>query len=235
MSRWLAPRLPGPQRWVLHDCDAQLAAHVGEDALRAAGGEPVRVEYRIDDVTRLAETDLGGADLITASALLDILTADEIRRLLRACAAARCPVLLSLSVTGVVTMEPHHPLDATLMVAFNEHQRRPARGGFLLGPDAGRFAAAQLADLNYAVTTTQSPWLIRRNEGPSTTDAPPRRDEALAPDWLRGWVGAAVEQRPDLAHDARSYLRVRETQIAGGALTISVGHLDVLAFPQNTI
>ena len=31
MSRWLAPRLPGPQHWVLHDRDADLLA-------RAAAG-----------------------------------------------------------------------------------------------------------------------------------------------------------------------------------------------------
>lgn len=33
MARWLAPRLPGPQHWILHDRDADLLA-------RAAAGMP---------------------------------------------------------------------------------------------------------------------------------------------------------------------------------------------------
>ena len=232
--RWLAPLLPGPQRWVLHDSDAELARHAHCDGLRAARDQPVRVEYRIDDVTRLAATDLAGADLITASALVDILTADEIRRLVTACATASCPALLSLGVTGVVAMNPPHPLDATLMVAFNEHQRRPARGGRLLGPEGADFAAGEFAVRNYTVSIMQSPWLLGGDERAPTGEGPPDRGGALAAEWLRGWVDAGIEQRPDLARDSRTYLRTRDEQIARGELTISVGHIDVLALPRNT-
>ena len=55
MARWLSGQLDGPQRWVLHDRDAELleqaAAH---PPARAADGAAVSVETRIDDVTRLA-------------------------------------------------------------------------------------------------------------------------------------------------------------------------------------
>ena len=83
MGRWLAPRLPGPQHWVVHDRDADLLELAVADARRAAA---VTVEARRSDITRLAPGELAGASLVTASALLDMLTADELARMLGACA-----------------------------------------------------------------------------------------------------------------------------------------------------
>src|ERR671923_885656 len=125
MGRWLALRLPRPQHWVVHDQD--------EDLLAVAVAAPPRgatVEARRCDITRLAPRDLAGASLITASALLDLLTADELARMLRACLGR--PMLLALTVVGRVTLSPADPLDAPIGAAFNAHQRR----GGLLGPDA---------------------------------------------------------------------------------------------------
>src|SRR5215213_10173715 len=90
MGRWLAPRLPGPQHWVLHDRDAELL----ELAVVGAPAE-VTVEARRSDVTRLAPHDLAGADLVVASALLDMLTPDELAAMLAACAGI--PMLLVLT------------------------------------------------------------------------------------------------------------------------------------------
>ena len=75
MGRWLAPRLPGPQHWVVHDRDADLLELAVSDPPRAAAdGTAVTVEARRSDITRLAPGDLAGASLIVASALLDMLT-----------------------------------------------------------------------------------------------------------------------------------------------------------------
>src|SRR5947208_2381282 len=75
MGRWLAPRLPGPQHWVLHDRDADL--------LDIADIPGVTVETERSDVTR---AQFAGATLITASALLDLLTGDALGRLVAAVA-----------------------------------------------------------------------------------------------------------------------------------------------------
>jgi hypothetical protein len=45
MARWLAPRLPGPQRWVLHDHDPVLLAEAERRCagLTDAAGRPVAI------------------------------------------------------------------------------------------------------------------------------------------------------------------------------------------------
>src|SRR5947209_2715209 len=66
MGRWLAPRLPGPQHWVVHDRDADLLEIAASQRPGAAGdGAPVTVETRVSDTTRLRADDLAGASLLT--------------------------------------------------------------------------------------------------------------------------------------------------------------------------
>ena len=89
MGRWLAPLLPGSQRWVLHDRDADLLALAAVDVPGpAADGAEVAVETRASDVTQLVPDDFAGATLVTASALLDLLTRDELTALIHACTGA---------------------------------------------------------------------------------------------------------------------------------------------------
>jgi hypothetical protein len=59
-------------------------------------------------------------------------------------------------------------------------------------------------------------------------------DAALTEEWLRGWVGAACEQRPELAARAESYLHSRLAACAAGELRVVVHHSDVLALPRPT-
>src|SRR6476659_11157186 len=82
MARWLAVRLPGPQHWVMYDRDDELltlAAAQPPDG--ASAGTPVTMETRRRDITRMELVELAGAALITASALLDVMTAAEPDRL----------------------------------------------------------------------------------------------------------------------------------------------------------
>ena len=142
MGRWLAPLLPGPQRWVLHDWDADLLQIAAADLPGpAADGAPVEIGARRSDITRLEADDLAGASLITASALLDLMTGDSLGGLIDVCAGAGCPVLLALSVVGRVELAPADPLDARVAAAFDAHQRRMTANGRLLGPDAVAAAA----------------------------------------------------------------------------------------------
>jgi hypothetical protein len=199
MGRWLAPRLPGAQRWVVHDRDERLLELAAPDA-----------GTRRSDVTRLAPGDLAGARAVTASALLDLLTREELDRMLAACAGL--PMLLALSVTGRVGLTPAEPLDARVEAAFNEHQRRGGR----LGPDA---VGAVLDAVDAEVLARPSPWRLGAG------------DAGLIAEWLEGWVGAACEQEPALAAEAAGYRERRLAQAAAGELAVAVDHADLLVLP----
>jgi hypothetical protein len=220
MARWLAPLLPGPQHWVLHDLDPVLLALAAANVPgTAANGGAVGVEPRLSDVTTLTHEDLAGASLVTASALLDLLTAEELRVLVRACAGAACPVLLALSVTGSVQLEPEDQLDKRLARAFDAHQRRVTSRGRLLGPDAVDATAEAFRRCGAEVLVAPSPWRL---------DA---RRTGLTAEWLTGWVDAACEREPGLAVAAERYRRRRLIESSTGRLHVTVGHADLLVLP----
>ncbi|MFF8014948.1 SAM-dependent methyltransferase [Streptomyces sp. NPDC007929] len=217
MGRWLAPCLDGAQHWILHDRDPYLLHFAAVSSPRsAADGSRVTVETRRGDVARLTPDALHGASLVTASALLDVLTREEIDTLAAACAGAGCPALLTLSVAGRVELSPSHPLDAELTQAFNDHQRRDG----LLGPDAVTAAAESFSEHGATVRLHPSPWRL----GPEQA--------ALTEQWLRGWVGAAVEERPELRAEADVYLTNRLAALAAGELRVTVHHVDLLALSR---
>jgi hypothetical protein len=223
MGRWLAPRLPGRQHWILYDRDAGLLAQAAADVPGvAADGSAVSVQTRQRDITRLDAGDLAGASLITASALLDMMTAEELDRLVTTCADAGCLALITISVIGRVDLTPADPLDASIASAFNAHQRRTTGGRQLLGPDAVGAAVDAFTRLGADVVVRPSPWLL----GPGQS--------VLVAEWLRGWVGAACEQRPELTADAAAYVLRRRAEATAGRLSVRVHHQDLLVRPPMT-
>jgi predicted RNA methylase len=220
LGRWLAPLLPGPQHWVLHDRDEDLLALASVQAPAAASdGADITIETRLSDVTRLEPEDLAGATLVTASALLDLLTREELTRLIHACTGAGCPVLFALSVTGRVQLLAADPLDSRIAAAFNAHQRRLTQRGRLLGPDAVAAAVEGFRETGAEVVVHPSPWRLGGGESD------------LAVEWLTGWLDAAWAQDPALAREADLYRHRRLREAAAGALSVTVGHADLLVLP----
>ena len=217
MGRWLAPLLTGPQHWILHDRDEELLARaVADGPGPAADGAAVTVAAMSTDLARLNSDDLAGANLITASALLDMLTGEELDRLAVLCAGAGCPILLTLSVVGRVEMAPADPLDRRVAAAFDAHQRRTTQRGRLLGPDAVEVAAETFRGLGAEVIVRPSPWRL----GP--------RHSELTAQWFSGWVDAACEQEAELVGELEPYARRRLEQAHAGKLVVTVGHDDLL-------
>lgn len=213
MGRWLAGRLRGPQHWALYDRDAELL-RVAEVTGPASDGSPVTYSTRLAELTGLCAEELAGTSLVTASALLDLLTGEEVDRLAAACAGAGCPALLTLSVAGAVEFSSPDPLDAEFAAAFNDHQRRAGR----LGPDAIPAVTEAFERRGMTVLARPSPWRL----GPDQA--------ALTGQWLRGWVAAACAQRSELRDAAPDYLRRRLAPATGVAeQRVVVQHMDVLA------
>jgi hypothetical protein len=128
MARWLAVRLPGPQHWVMYDRDDDLLTLAAANPPdRAADGTQVTMETRRRDITQMEPVELAGGALITASALLDMMTAEELQRLVATCAGVDCPVLIALSVTGRVEITPRSPGPAQSVAARPRSRRSRGR------------------------------------------------------------------------------------------------------------
>jgi hypothetical protein len=221
MGRWLAPKLSGRQHWILYDRDpALLARAAAEPAGPAADGSQVTCQTRQRDITRLQPEDLTRASLITASALLDMMTGEELERFVTTCTDAGCGVLVTISVVGRVELLPADELDDQVQDAFNEHQRRDLGAGSLLGPDAAEAAVAAFTRAGCQVLVRSSPWLL----GPG--------DSELIGQWFTGWLDAACEQRPGLAAATASYRQGRLADLAAARMAVTVHHTDLLVRPR---
>jgi len=213
--RWLAPRLPRPeaQHWLLLDHDQHLLDR-GADLDRGLSTTPVRA-----DVTELPGVlaASGPVDLVTAAALLDLLTLEELGAVVSAVVAAGTPALFSLTVDGGVTLDPPDPGDSRLGTAFDAHQRRGGR----LGPRAGEVGAGLFRARGWRVVEAPTPWELSSGDEPALVEA-----------WSQGWAGAAVEHDPDLGADADGWLARRREQASTG-LGVVVGHVDLLALPPE--
>lgn len=221
MMRWLAPLLPGPQEWVLHDWNARLTDRAVDGPLpRDGAGRSVSVASRVGELADLRAADLSGASLVTASALLDVLTARELHAIVEACVDSGAPALLALSVTGEAHLDPWDPRDAVAGRAFNAHQRREVDGRRLLGRYGAPIARGLFERAGWRVRVASTTWQLDAGES------------RLLGEWFDGWVDAAAELRPELRDELADYRQVRWSQLQRGALSAVIHHRDLLAWPR---
>jgi hypothetical protein len=210
-QRWLATRLPFRQRWVHLDHDPAILEHTHDVG---------HTEFVVGGIDALADllNSARGPTVITCAAVLDVLTRTELTLLCDLIIDHRVPALLSLSVTGEITIEPPDDLDAALLTAFNAHQRRDGRAG----PDAPGLVATRCRAAGLDVRTVHTPWVIDHSS-----------DRAFLAQFLTERVAASVEHDPSLAEPAAEWLRRRLSQPADPHLRIVVGHLDLLVLPSR--
>lgn len=220
MMRWLSPRLPAPQKWVLHDADRAILAAGNADRASALPDLPTVVTTVVEELSELPIDSFVGASLVTASALLDVITPTDALRIVAACVESRTPAFFSLTVAGEVLVSPAGPADVLFQIAFNEHQRRELGGLRLLGPRATQSMRELFGAAGWSVQIEETPWRLGSS------------DRDLIAEWLEGWLDAAVEQHPELADDAERYRQLRLTQLDEGVLRVDVAHRDLLAWPE---
>jgi len=216
--RALAPLIPARQTWRLVDNDLSLLA-------RAADTErPARVQVTAVpiDIAHDLEAALDGAvDLVTTTALLDLVSAPWVERLAVECAARRLPFYATLSYDGRVELTPPDPNDATIVDAFNAHQRTDKGFGPALGPKAAGEAIARFTRVGYLVDRQPADWVF----------AP--RDREMQNELLAGLAAAARGiGTPGLA-DIVQWLTRRRDLVAAGRASMRVGHIDLFARPTE--
>jgi hypothetical protein len=200
--RYLAPRLPAAQRWLLIDHDSALLE-------RADAGPAVAVEGQVLDLAR-ALPEAGVWTGITAAALLDLASAPWLERLARWCRGI--PVLMALTVDGRLVWHPEEPEDGAVRERFFAHQRTDKGFGPALGADAAPYLAERLEAAGQRVVLERSDWRL----GPAT--AP------LLGATLEGII--AVQD-----FGIERWAAARRRQLATGRLRLAVGHVDLLALP----
>ncbi|MDE0249006.1 MAG: class I SAM-dependent methyltransferase, partial [Gammaproteobacteria bacterium] len=94
--RYIAPRIPAPQAWTLLDRDAALLEQAG------SGTPPVRVRTIVGNLASEGIALVAGSHLVTASALLDLVSRRWLTRLITCCRTHDCAVLFSLTYDGEI-------------------------------------------------------------------------------------------------------------------------------------
>lgn len=218
--RYLAPRLGGHQSWLGldHDHDVLMAA---DDLLgRWPGGKDLQIKLERRDLSDL-EKALGReeGDAITASALLDLVSQDWIKKLAARIGRRRTPALFALTFDGWIDWEPDRgDEDEEIASRFAQHLRQDKGFGPALGAEASEILAEELRRQRMKVTLEPSDWEL----GP--------REQPLLATFLEGIIAAVGEVKSDKTLDA--WATARRLQVEEGGLAATVGHQDLLALPR---
>ena len=204
--RYLHHRL-GASEWLMVDHDAALLTKVP----RVPG-----VETRCRDLSTLDDRSIfDGRTLVTASALLDLVSEAWMESLAARCAETGATVLFALSYDGRIECTPQDPDDGMVAGLVNQHQRTGKGFGLALGPDATDCAARCFAGLGYHVQRDRSDWTL----GPG--------EEELQRQLIDGWASAAAEMAPAQSAMIDGWRRRRLAHIEAQHSRIIVGHEDL--------
>src|SRR5215470_6725362 len=210
--RAIGPRLPSRQAWRLVDNDLGLLAHAPQPGQRP----PLTVVVRPIDLERDLELALEGPlDLIVTSALLDLVSAEWLDRLVVEAAARRLPVYAALTYDGRAVFEPSEPFDGELLDGFNLHQRTDKGFGAALGPAAAARAVERFEHFGYRVEQGRADWVF----GPD--------DRAVQDALFTGWAEVAALTTGLSPGAIDAWLARRRADLAAGRSHLRVGHLDI--------
>lgn len=236
--RFLAERLPGHQCWLAVDRSPTLLAELRErmSSWGAARGYVVRTDaegcrirgatFECDVETR--QMDLGtldhheifaGRHVVTASALLDLVSAEWLQALAAHCREERASVLFTITYNGRFSCVPAEAEDQVVRDLMNRHQKTDkGLGGPAAGPDAVACAERGFAEAGYQVRREPSDWTLE------PTDPDVQRT------LVDGWAEAATEMAPDRALTISRWRARRLAHVDAGRSRLIVGHDDLAAW-----
>lgn len=219
--RYLLPRLPAIHHWTLVDHDAALLARAWRLLGPLAAGAGRSFDVRAGDLMALDSVSLEGSTLVTAAALLDLVSEAWLRDLAGRCATAGVAVLFALSYDGRLACDPPDADDELVRELVNQHQRGDKGFGLALGPEAPRAAAACFTAAGFTVTRAESEWTL----GPDVAE--------LQQQLVDGWASAAADLAPERAARIAAWRDRRVAHIAAGRSHLRVGHEDLAGLPPG--
>ncbi|MCL7929840.1 glycosyltransferase [Halomonas llamarensis] len=229
---FLAPFWHGPQHWQLIDHDPVLLQQARKRCavLRDGDSQSVTVKTLTCSLTELSSRWPVQADVISASALLDLVSAEWLDVLVARCAEYRQALLIALSITGEwhLTDARDAPLkdpdDAYIHALFNAHQQRDKGFGAALGGRAHCELVKRLNAAGFYVEEAASPWRLKAGQAEHT---------ALLHPLIDGWAQAAIEQAPEARERINAWRAQRLAQVEAGDLGAFVDHRDMWARPAH--
>lgn len=234
--RYLAPLIGGEQRWLLADNDLRLLeAALGKthDWAKRRGGQAARtgaalavrsadfaagIRCTLVDLANLAALEFPAGGLVTAAALLDLVSRGWVETLAERCRAAHAAVAVALTYDGRTALKPAEPDDAAVLALFNRHQLFDKGFGPALGMRAAGIAEDAFEAHGYELRVATSDWVLGSEA----------KDLQLA--LLDGWHGAALEVAPESRLALGSWLERRRAHVLAGRSQISVGHVDLVGW-----
>lgn len=217
MMRYLAPHLRPPQHWLLADHDGALLAQAEPPGL-AVTAETLVADLVLD----LDDLPWEDVDIVTTSALLDLVSDHWLVQLHERCLDADAALYACLNYDGRMVWTPADPDDAWITDLFNRHQITDKGFGAALGPASADVAADLFRHANWLVETGPSDWRLK----PADTDI----QQML----IAGIADAATNVDPDSASRIADWQDRRRRLIGDKQSSMTVGHTDILALPSET-
>jgi SAM-dependent methyltransferase len=234
-ARYLAERLQAQQHWLLADHDASLlidasqrvrtwAEARGLGVSRDEGswhlnGEGLSMTFatRLVDFANLSAASELFLDrrLVTASALLDLVSRPWLEALASECRVAGATALFALTYDGRIDCLPEEPGDDEIRQLVNAHQTTDKGFGPALGPSACGAAAECFGALGYSVEREASDWHLEPESA------------QLQRQLIEGWTHAAITMAPDRATHHRDWCNRRLAHVFAGHSRLVVGHEDL--------
>jgi hypothetical protein len=240
--RYVAPMLPLSQDWLLVDQDhliLDVASHQTREWAKSCGHQATECGQRLSICAPWFSCTIGSAcldlatgldrlafpdeALVTASALLDLVSEGWLQALAQRAAAAGAMVWFALTYDGRIQLRPAEPEDLEMRELFNKHQLTDKGFGMALGPGAARLCEEVFAKLGYRTWMAPSDWHLG--------SAQHELQRAL----LDEWFNAACEIAPEKSHRLQRWRDRRQAHIVSGRSEVLVGHVDIVGYPREVV
>ncbi len=201
------------------DADPSLLSALKHPPESAIAGESTFTGeiYPVDLAKAALDNVLDGSDLITSSALLDLVSGAWLCSLIDVAARMNRTLHAALSYDGHVSIQPHDAGDDLVIGLVNTHQRTDKGFGDALGAEAVPTFLDRARACGARVVAGESPWCLGSS------------DRSIMEELLRGWAMVALTMAPDARQTIIDWRDQRLCQARTGALSMRVGHHDVLA------